>query len=114
MVLLLSILLVVFLPIPSPWDAIVIIAGSLLEVGEGMVRRRWSKHPARPLHPATGAESMIGRTATVVADCRPVGQVRLRGELWEARCEAGAAAGEVVRVEAIDNLVLVVAPQVPA
>lgn len=110
MVLLLSILLVVLLPIPSPWDAIVIIAGCVLEIGEVAVLRRWSRRLDRRTKRSTGAESMIGRTATVVSECRPVGQVRLRGELWEARCADGAAEGDVVRVEEVDELVLVVAP----
>jgi membrane-bound serine protease (ClpP class) len=110
MVLLLAILLVVFLPITMPWAAIVIIAGCLLEIGEVIVARRWSKHLDRRLKVSTGAESMIGRTATVVSECRPVGQVKLRGELWEARCADGAAAGDVVRVEAVDELMLVVGP----
>jgi membrane-bound serine protease (ClpP class) len=110
MVLLLAILLVVLLPIPSPWSAIVIIAGCLLEIGEVIVLRRWSHHLNRRLKTATGAEAMIGRTATVVSECRPVGQVRLRGELWEARCADGASEGDVVRVEEVDELVLVVAP----
>src|SRR5262245_56893834 len=98
MILLLGILLVVFLPISSPWNAIVIIAACLLEIGEVVVLRRWSKHLNRHIRTATGAEAMIGRTATVVTECRPVGQVRIRGELWEARCADGADEGDVVRV----------------
>ena len=47
---------------------------------------------------AVGAETLIGRDALVTTACRPSGQVRLDGELWEARCEAGADAGETVTV----------------
>ena len=47
---------------------------------------------------AVGAETLIGREALVTTACRPNGQVRLDGELWEARCEAGADAGETVTV----------------
>lgn len=110
MVLLLSILIVVFVPVAEPWGAVVIIAGCLCEVGEVVVLRRWSHHLDRRLKPATGAEAMIGRTAKVVAPCRPTGTVRVHGELWEARCEAGADARDTVRIDAIEGLALVVSP----
>ena len=42
--------------------------------------------------------------------CRPVGQVRLDGEIWEARCEAGASPGDQVRVIGRDKLALLVEP----
>ena len=40
----------------------------------------------------------------------PVGQVRLNGEIWEARCEAGAGTGERVRVTGRKRLTLIVEP----
>jgi membrane protein implicated in regulation of membrane protease activity len=46
----------------------------------------------------------------VTTACRPVGQVRTKGELWQARCEAGAGVGDAVRVERLDGLTLVVSP----
>ena len=110
MVLLLAILIVVFVPVAEPWGAVVIIAGCLLEVGEVAALRRWSHHLDRRLKPATGAEAMIGRTAKVVAPCRPTGTVRVHGELWEAHCEAGADARDTVRIDAIEGLSLVVSP----
>jgi membrane protein implicated in regulation of membrane protease activity len=44
---------------------------------------------------AVGAETLIGREAVVTTACRPNGQVRLDGELWEARCEAGVDAARL-------------------
>jgi membrane-bound ClpP family serine protease len=41
---------------------------------------------ARRSRPQTGAEAMIGMPAEVVSTCRPTGQVRANGELWEATC----------------------------
>jgi membrane protein implicated in regulation of membrane protease activity len=38
----------------------------------------------------------------------PVGQVRVRGELWEARCSDDADVGEAVRIVRIEGLTLVV------
>ena len=54
---------------------------------------------------------MIGKPAKVVTDCRPKGQVRLEGALWEATCAAGADAGDTVKVLALDGLTLVVEPE---
>ena len=59
---------------------------------------------------AVGAETLIGREAVVSEACRPVGQVRLDGEIWEARCEAGASTGDRVRVTGRQRLTLVVEP----
>ncbi len=67
---------------------------------------RWS----RRRRPAVGAEALVGAEAEVVEPCRPVGTVRVRGELWRARCERGAGAGERVRVRAVEGLELVVEP----
>ena len=38
-----------------------------------------------------GAETLIGKTAVVTEACRPLGQVRLDGEIWEARCRPARA-----------------------
>jgi membrane protein implicated in regulation of membrane protease activity len=59
---------------------------------------------------AVGAETMIGREAVVTTSCKPVGQVRLDGEIWEARCAQGAAEGHRVRIIGRDKLTLVVEP----
>jgi membrane protein implicated in regulation of membrane protease activity len=56
-----------------------------------------------------GAEALVGKTARVVAPCRPDGRVRVEGELWRARCEAGADVGESVRVVSVEELTLEVA-----
>jgi membrane-bound serine protease (ClpP class) len=60
---------------------------------------------------STGAEGMVGAGADVVEACDPRGRVRLRGEIWHARCEAGAAIGERVRVTAVRGLTLEVEPE---
>jgi membrane protein implicated in regulation of membrane protease activity len=45
----------------------------------------------------------------VAVSCRPEGQVRVHGELWRARCEEGADAGDEVVVERLeDGLTLIV------
>jgi membrane-bound serine protease (ClpP class) len=104
MILLFTVLLAVFL-VPSPWGAVLVLLGLLAEAGE----IAWGLHLAKA-RPKTGAEAMVGMTAEVVSSCRPTGQVRVNGELWEAACEEGADPGATVRIEALEGLTLVVVP----
>jgi membrane protein implicated in regulation of membrane protease activity len=89
---------------PWPWNLVAVLVGLGIET----VEITWGLRLARRWRPKTGAEAMIGQTAEVVAPCRPVGQVRVQGELWEARCAEGADVGETVRIERIEGLTLVV------
>jgi len=63
---------------------------------------------------AVGAQTLLGREAVVMTACRPRGQVRIDGEIWEARCDAGAGEGDTVRIVDRDNLALIVEPTGPA
>ena len=106
MVLILAIILALFLP--SPANVVVLVLGAIGEVGEII----WGRRLARRWRPKTGPEAMIGETATVVEPCRPNGTVRVRSELWEARCDEGADPGEKVRIASINGLTLTVVPNV--
>jgi membrane-bound serine protease (ClpP class) len=90
-----------------PWLGLVAVAtGIVVEVAEvGFWVRFLRRYRVR-----TGAEALIGQVAVVVAACEPRGRVRLRGEIWHARCPAGASVGERVTVTGIDGLTLEVAP----
>jgi membrane protein implicated in regulation of membrane protease activity len=109
-ILLVCILLAVFV-LPAPWNAIVAVVGVVLEAGEITLLRRWSNRMGKRTKVTTGAEAMVGRRAEVVAECRPKGSVRVKGELWEARCEAGAGRGETVVVDGVEELTLLVSPE---
>lgn len=65
----------------------------------------WMKYLRRK-RPAAGAEAMIGERAVVVEPLRPEGTVRLRGEIWSARCATGVEPGEKVTVVHVDGLTL--------
>jgi membrane protein implicated in regulation of membrane protease activity len=101
-----AILAAIFL-LPSPWGIIAIVAAfcvDVAEVGFGL----WY---AKRRKPQTGREALVGAIAQVTVRCDPLGQVRAKGELWQARSEARAEAGDDVRVEAIGpDLVLTVRP----
>ena len=90
--------------VPSPWNLVAFGVCLVLFACEVLF---WN-HKVRGKPEQVGAETMIGRTATVVKACRPDGQVRLGGELWEARCAEGADPGDSVVVTARDRLRLVV------
>lgn len=92
--------------LPSPWGVVAVAGGLLVEVGEAALLWRFS----RRRRPQVGVEVLVGSTARTVTACRPRGQVRIAGELWQARCEAGAEAGEDVVVREVDGLTLVVVP----
>jgi membrane-bound serine protease (ClpP class) len=104
MILLGSILLVALGVVPLPWGAALIAGAALIEVGETVASARRSRR--RP--PAVGAEALVGGRAKVLRPCRPVGQVRVQGEIWRAHCDDGAEEGEMVRVRAVRGLDLVV------
>lgn len=103
MILLGAILLAVFV-VPPEWAVPVIVLGAIVEVAETFFWVWYSRrHRAR-----VGVETLIGELAEVVTRCAPLGQARLQGEIWRARCDETAERGEVVRVVALEDLTLVV------
>jgi membrane-bound serine protease (ClpP class) len=101
-----AVLLAIFV-VPKPWGLILVVAAAVVEVGESFF---WV-HLSRRRRIQMGAETLIGATAQVVSECRPLGQVRIRGELWRAQCGRGAAPGETVRVVGREGLTLLVEPE---
>jgi membrane-bound serine protease (ClpP class) len=104
-ILLTGLLLAIFI-IPDRWDVPVVIGFAVLEVTETVVTWRLSRRGAVKV----GVETLIGAIGEAVTDCRPDGTVRIRGEVWQARCEAGVGAGQRARVVARDRLTLLVEP----
>jgi membrane-bound ClpP family serine protease len=100
----LALAIVVALLVPWPANLIVLCLGIVGEIGEIV----WGRRIAKRWRPRTGAEAMVGMEAEVATACRPRGQVRVLGELWDATCAEGVDAGEIVRVTSVDGLRLVV------
>ena len=99
-------LLLAFFVLERPWSVLVVVGAILLEVGE-IVFWFWY---SRRRNVQVGAETLIGLPGVVITQCRPLGQVRVGGEIWAARCSTGAEVGTPVRVEGRDELTLVVRP----
>ena len=90
--------------LPDPWRVIFVGVAAVVEVGEVFAWRRFlSRYRIQ-----TGAEGLIGEPAEVILDCDPLGRVKLRGEIWNARCEDPLPRGSGARVVAVDGLTLVV------
>lgn len=102
--------LILLVALPSPWRYVAFGVCLALFAGEVVF---WNR-TVRGRRVAVGAETLLGETGVVVSPCRPDGQVRLKGEIWEARCEQGADRGDEVVVTAKDGLRLVVARTPPA
>jgi membrane-bound serine protease (ClpP class) len=90
--------------VPYPWWVVVLVVGIVLEIGEIIWGRRLARRRA--------VGSIVGREARVVEPCRPEGKVRVRGELWNAVCAAGADVGDTVTVVGRNELTLEVEPAV--
>jgi membrane protein implicated in regulation of membrane protease activity len=99
-----AVVLAVFV-LPPVWGVVAIAAGIVIEVAElGFWVRFLRRYRVR-----TGAEGLVGASAEVIEACDPRGRVRLRGEIWHARCAEGAGVGERVTVTAVHGLTLEVA-----
>lgn len=92
--------------LPAPWGWLAVVTAAAIDVAETVFFVRWSKRRRA----VVGAETLVGRTAVVVRPLAPRGQVRLDGELWEARAAEDVPPGAEVVVTALDGLVLEVEP----
>lgn len=102
MLLLGGILLAIFV-LPSPWGIVAVLAGGLIDVAESLVLLRWS----RRRRAVVGVEALVGLAAVVSSPT----QVRVAGELWEARADDRLVPGEEVEVTGVDGLTLRVSPR---
>jgi membrane-bound serine protease (ClpP class) len=100
---LLAILLAIFV-LPSPWGLVAIACAAAWELFQTFGAIWWSQRRRA----VVGAEALVGVDARVVTRCSPNGRAAIRGEIWNARCEAGADVGETVRVYGLDGLTLLV------
>jgi membrane-bound serine protease (ClpP class) len=101
-VLLVGAIALAYFVLPPGWGIAVITLGIVIEVAEVGFWIRF----LRRYRVTTGAEGLIGLTGEVIESCDPRGRIRLRGEIWHARCPAGAGIGERVRVTGVDGLTL--------
>ena len=87
---------------PQPWSYV----GAVVCAGLGVLeilywQRRMQRQKVR-----TGVENLIGATGTATGPLAPSGQVRVLGELWEARSAESVPSGATIRVLAVRGLEL--------
>jgi membrane protein implicated in regulation of membrane protease activity len=100
MFLLLALLLLLFLP--DPWN----LAAALVSLALGAVEIVFWERRLRRRKVETGVENLVGATGVVTQPLAPVGQIRVLGELWEARAAEELEVGRRVRVKAVRDLSL--------
>jgi membrane-bound serine protease (ClpP class) len=98
--------LVLLLVLPSPWDLVGAAASGAL----GVLEIAYWQRRMRANKVQTGVENLVGATGEVTETCNPLGQIRVLGELWQARSSAALPPGTAVRVVALNGLVVEVAP----
>jgi membrane protein implicated in regulation of membrane protease activity len=101
----LALLLLLFLP--SPWNLV----GALVGLGLFVLEVVYWQRRMRTRKVQTGVENLVGAVGTVTEPLAPVGQIRVLGELWEARSTRTLLAGSSIRVVAVHGLRLDVEPE---
>lgn len=100
---LIALLLAIFV-LPSPWGLLAVIAAGALDIVETALFIWWSKRRRA----SVGVEALAGKRGVAVGNLWPTGQVKIDGEIWQARCEGGCDSGGEVVVRAVEGLTLVV------
>jgi membrane-bound serine protease (ClpP class) len=90
-----------FIFLDWPWRFAVIGPAAAFDLLEIVI---WLRQ--RSKRSITGAESMIGTIGNALTDCRPEGQVKVKGQIWKAHCPEGVEAGDDVAVTGVDGIVL--------
>jgi len=97
--------------LPAPWSYVVVIVAAVIDLVETGAFLWWSKRR----RVAVGVETLVGRRAVAVGVVGPAGgQVKIDGELWEARSGVDVDPGAEVQIRSVDGLVLHVAEPGPA
>lgn len=98
--------LVLFIFLPSPWNAFLGFASVVL----GILEATYWQRRVRGQKTQTGVARLVGATGEVSERLAPSGQIRVLGETWQARSTTELPPGSRVRVVAVDGLILDVEP----
>ncbi|HEY4347347.1 MAG TPA: NfeD family protein [Gaiellaceae bacterium] len=107
--LLIAVLVVALLFLPQGWGLAAVAAAAVCEVAFWVVGIRYSRRRRSDV----GVQTLVGREAEAISALSPAGQVKVGGEVWEARAPSGARAGETLRITRVDGLTLEVEPAAP-
>jgi membrane protein implicated in regulation of membrane protease activity len=99
-------LILALLFLPSPWNVLAVALAAVWEVCFAVVGIRWSRRRKSQV----GVQTLVGKLGEASTALAPRGQVKINGEIWEARASQNTRAGDTVRVTHVDGLTLVVEP----
>ncbi len=106
-------LLIAILFLPAPWNVLLVVSAALVDIAETAVFIWWSRRRRGRSGVAVGAETIVGRPGVALGRLDPAvaaGQVRVDGEIWNARTAEPIDRGAAVTVTAVDGLLLDVEP----
>ena len=109
MLTLIALILAIFF-LPSPWNYVLVAATAVVDILEISVLVWWSRYRRRLDPAAVGIQTFLGRTGIALERLDPVGQIRVDGEIWNARSAEPVDRGGAVTVNVVDGLVLGVEP----
>jgi len=89
-----------------------LIVGIGLASGLAFMGTVWLAARARKRPLVSGIDELLGQPAVAVADFEGRGRVQIRGEIWQAASDVPVQRGQLLRVLAMDGLVLHVTPAV--
>ena len=92
--------------LPSPWGLVAVAVAAVLDIAETGLFIWWSKRRRSTV----GVDTLVGKVGVAASALWPEGQVKIGGELWQARCAGGCDGGTRVVVRAVEGLMLVVEP----
>ncbi len=94
---------------PSFWKVIFPIVLAMVALG-GVMVFLVSRSLFLPVFAGSGPEGLVGQTAVVESRIDPRGRIKLQGELWNAEAAEPIEPGTRVRIVAVHDLVVSVAP----
>jgi membrane protein implicated in regulation of membrane protease activity len=108
-------LVVALLFLSSPWNVVLVLTAATLDIAETGVLVWWSSRRRRLSRSSVGAGAIVGQTGVALGRLDPValdpvGQVRVAGEIWNARSVEPIEPGAAITISSIDGLVLDVEP----
>ena len=108
-------LVIALLFLDSPWNVVIVAVALAIDVAELVLFVWWSRRRRSQGPPAVGTETLVGRRGIALARIAPAanGQVRVEGEIWQARVRVTVERGSGIVVRAVDGLVLDVEPARP-
>ena len=108
-------LVVAIVFLSSPWNVIIVVAAAIVDIAETGLFVWWSRRRRRLTAAAVGIEALVGRSGTALGrldpgSVAPYAQVRVAGEIWNARSGEPIDPGAAVTVRGVDGLLLEVEP----